>query len=320
MHIDFLGLQAFVAIAERGSFLRAAGYLNLSQTALSHRIRKLEEDLGVKLLSRTTRNVSVTQAGLKILPEVREIIERLSVSLDEIRREGHSHEKTLSIGCLPTVASERLPAVLRRFHLRHPDVVIRIYDNSATEISALVQTGRIAFGITFVAAQREDLNIETLIKDPFILVCPEDHPLAAKPIVSWSELRREPMVRVSAPTGNRITIDDELGSSRDKFVWRFEVQHVQTAIAIVRAGIALTVVPRLAVGPFEERGLKAVALRNPRIIRQLGIVSRRTPPLSPLANELREIVIQTFAATKNETVKRPRETRKRNMKNIHQKL
>src|SRR5215217_7605187 len=72
MRIDFLGLHAFVAIAERGSFQHAAAHLNLSQTALSHRVRKLEEDLGVKLLSRTTREVSLTRAGLNLLPKVKD--------------------------------------------------------------------------------------------------------------------------------------------------------------------------------------------------------------------------------------------------------
>ncbi len=72
MRIDFPGLPAFVAIAERGSFRHAAAHLNLSQTALSHRVRKVEGDLGVKLLPRTTREVSLTQAGLALLPQGKE--------------------------------------------------------------------------------------------------------------------------------------------------------------------------------------------------------------------------------------------------------
>jgi DNA-binding transcriptional LysR family regulator len=88
MRIDFLGLHAFVAIAERGSFQLAAAHLNLSQTALSHRMRKLEDDLGVRLLSRTTREVSLTPAGLALLPKVRSMIEDLSASLAELRLNG----------------------------------------------------------------------------------------------------------------------------------------------------------------------------------------------------------------------------------------
>ena len=295
MRIDFLGLHAFVAIAERGSFQHAAAHLNLSQTALSHRIRKLEEDLGVKLLSRTTREVSLTQAGLDLLPRVKSTIENLASSLDELRREGRSRQETLSIGCLPTVASGRLPMALSRFREQHPDVVVRIYDNSATEISELVHAGTIEFGITLVAAHRWDFDIDPLIKDPFTLVCPEGHPLCSQPVVSWADLAGEPLIRVSAQTGNRIILDDALGSRRETLSWRFEVQHVQTAVALARAGVALTVIPRLALDSVDERGLKLVPLRNPSITRQLGIVSKRGVPLSPLADELRRLVVKTFA-------------------------
>ena len=71
MRIDFLGLEAFLSIAERGSFQRAAAHLNLSQTAISHRMRKLEEDLGLKLFARTTREVTLTRAGIDFLPKAR---------------------------------------------------------------------------------------------------------------------------------------------------------------------------------------------------------------------------------------------------------
>jgi DNA-binding transcriptional LysR family regulator len=294
MRIDFLGLHAFVAIAERGSFQNAAAHLNLSQTALSHRIRKLEEDLGVKLLSRTTREVSLTQAGLNLLPKVKETIESLAVSLDQLRHEGRSRQETLSIGCLPTIASGRLPRALQRFQERHPNVAVRIYDNSASEISDLVQSGTVEFGITLVASHRWDFEIEMLIKDPFTLVCSEEHPLASQPSVSWSDLSGEPLIRVSQQTGNRMIIDDALGSRREALNWRFEVQHLQTAIALAAAGVALTVVPRMALDVVGKRGLKLVPLRNPSIARQIGIVSRRGAPLSPMADELRRIILQTF--------------------------
>jgi DNA-binding transcriptional LysR family regulator len=284
-----------VAIAERGSFQNAAAHLNLSQTALSHRIRKLEEDLGVKLLSRTTREVSLTQAGLNLLPKVKDTIESLAISLGELRHEGRSRQETVSIGCLPTIASGRLPRALQRFQERHPNVAVRIYDNSASEISDLVQSGTVEFGITLVASHRWDFDIEMLIKDPFTLVCPEEHPLASQPSVSWSDLSGEPLIRVSQQTGNRMIIDDALGSRREGLNWRFEVQHLQTAIALAAAGVALTVVPRMALDAVDERGLKLVPLRNPSITRQIGIVSRRGSPLSPMADDLRRIILKAFA-------------------------
>ena len=192
-------------------------------------------------------------------------------------------------------------------------MLVRIYDNSATEISSLVQDGTIAFGITLVAAHRWDFDIEMLMKDPFTLVCPEDHPLATQPAVSWSDLTDEPLIRISPQTGNRIIIDDALGSRREALSWRFEVQHIQTAVALVRAGVALTVIPSLAFDTVDERGLKLIPLRNPSVTRQLGIISKRGTPLSPLADELRKLIVQTFAEPRPK-----RGSPRAAMKKIHQ--
>jgi DNA-binding transcriptional LysR family regulator len=103
------------------------------------------------------------------------------------------------------------------------------------------------------------------------------------------------LIRVSQQTGNRMIIDDALGSRREGLNWRFEVQHLQTAIALAAAGVALTVVPRMALDAVDERGLKLVPLRNPSITRQIGIVSRRGAPLSPMADDLRRIILKAFA-------------------------
>ena len=273
-------------------FQHAAAHLNLSHRPSDPQAAGRSR---IKLLSRTTREVSLTQAGLNLLPRVKDTIESLAVSLDQLRHEGRSRQETLAIGCLPTVASGRPPRALQRFQERHSDIVIRIYDNSATEIAELVQAGTIEFGITMVAAHRWDFDIEMLIKDPFTLVCPEDHPLASQSSLSWSDLADEPMIRISSRAGNRMIIDDALGSRRESLCWRYEAQHIQTAIALVRAGVALTVVPRLSVDTINEHGLKLVPLRNPSVTRQLGIVSKRGVPLSPLADELRKTIVEMFA-------------------------
>ena len=295
MRIDFLGLHAFVAIAERGSFQLAAAHLNLSQTALSHRIRKLEEDLGVRLLSRTTREVSLTPAGVQLLPKVKGIIDELSKSLQDLREHGRIRQEKLAIGCLPTIAASYLPAALERFRSVHQDVMIRIHDNSATEIAELIDAGTIEFGLTLVAAHRWDFETQALSKDPFVLLCREQEPLAVRASANWSDLAGVPLVRISPHTGNRMLIDDALGSRREALTWRYEVQHIATAIALVRAGLGMTVVPRLALVAGETRGLRVLQLRNPSVTRQVGIVWKRSAPLSPLAEALRRQIVHEFA-------------------------
>lgn len=296
MRIDFLGLEAFVSICDRGGFHRAAAHLNLSQTALSHRMRKLEEDLGVKLLTRTTRQVALTPTGLDLLPKARQIIEDLQNSFDDLRRKGKERQERLAIGCLPTLAVHYLSRILKEFQIGHPDVSLRIHDNSAAEIAALVQSGQAEFGLTIVSASHFDLEIEPLAKEPFVLACPEDHSIArGHPTVSLADLEGVPLVRISPQAGNRALIDDALGARREKMAWRYEVQHVSTALSLVLAGVGLAIVPKLSVDEATP-GLVLIGLRNPAITRTLGIVMRRGLPLSPAAAELRAMIERRMRA------------------------
>lgn len=286
MRIDFLGLEAFLSIADHGSFHKAAANLNLSQTALSHRMRKLEDDLGIKLLTRTTRHVALTPAGVELLPKARRLMADISASFDELRLQGKARQEKLSIGCLPTIAVHYLPPILKELRKEFPDLNIRIFDNSKTEIAELVHSGTAEFGITIVSADRWDLEITPLMKETFVVICPKSHPLAGKVSVSWAALEDQPLVRVSAQTGNRQLIDDALGGRRENMTWRYEVQRVVSAVGLVRAGLGLAVVPQLAISAADSPGVVAVPLRNPGVSRTLGVVSRRGVPLSPAADAL----------------------------------
>lgn len=301
MRIDLPGLIAFVAIAERGSFGRAAAHLNLSQTALSHRMRKLEEDLGVTLLSRTTRQISLTPAGLDLLPKLKATIDDLSTSLAKIREGGSVRQTELCIGCLPSVAGMLLAPILRKFQAAHPDVILRLYDQSADDLDRLVHAGTVEFAVTILAAHGWDIDLEPLMKDPFVLVCPEDHPLARLSVVQWSDLADVPLVRTKQQ--GRIFIDDALGSRRESTNWRFEVQYIQTAVAFVRARLGLTVLPRFSVDEGGAHGLRLIPLRNPTVTRLLGIIGRRGVPLSPLAEELKTLILKSVPKRARETAR-----------------
>jgi DNA-binding transcriptional LysR family regulator len=296
MRIDFLGLEAFLAIAERGSFQRAASQLNLSQTALSHRMRKLEDDLGVKLLTRTTRQVALTPAGQELLPKAKRMIEDIAVSYEQLRRQGRERQERLAIGCLPTIATYYLPRILKALSAKFPDVTVRVYDNSASEIAELVQSRDAEFGITVISANRWDLEFKPLLKEPYVLLCPADHPLAGRASVNWSEFEGLPLVRISPQTANRAIIDEALGSRREFMQWRFEVQHVATAVSLVVERVALTVVPRLAIDAAGHPGLKALPIRNPGVTRTVGVVTKRGLPLSQAGEALLGLISRHLKA------------------------
>lgn len=296
MRIDFPGLQAFLSIAERGSFSRAAAHLNLSQTALSHRIKKLEEDLGFQLLARTTRQVALTPAGLELLPTARRMIGELSDSIDLLRARGRKRQEHIALGCLPTIAAYHLPRVLKQFTALHPGISIKIHDNSAGEIATLVQSGQAEFGITITATNIWDLAVTPLIKERFVLLCTRDHAFAQRKFVAWSHLEDMPLIRISPQAGNRALIDDALGHRRDTLNWRYEVQHLQTAVGMVFEKLGIAVVPSIAVATQGTAGLVAIPLRNPSVSRTVGIIVKRRQPVSKPAQALIDLTRKYFQA------------------------
>jgi DNA-binding transcriptional LysR family regulator len=291
MRIDFLGLEAFLSIAERGSFQRAAAHLNLSQTAISHRMRKLEEDLGLKLFARTTREVSLTRAGIDFLPKAQNALAELEHSFDELKQQGARRRERLDIACLPAFAVNYLPPILSRFHKAQPHVQVRMFETPSAAIGDLVQSGEVEFGLSVVKTNQWDLDVETISSSPLALTCPVKHALARKRSVGWAELRNLPMIRVGSTTAIRPIIDAALTAARLTLNWQYEVQHVETAVNLVAVGLGFTIVPRVDVVLHRGRGLAAVPLRAPQLSCTYGLVTRRGMPLSPPAARLRGFIL-----------------------------
>jgi DNA-binding transcriptional LysR family regulator len=292
MQIDFLGMQAFLAIVEQGGFQQAASHLNLSQTAVSHRIRKLEASLGVTLLARTTRDVTLTDAGRALLPRVRSAMREFELSYDALRQHSRTAPQWLAFGCLPTLAAHRIAPALARFAREYPQIAVRVFDNSIREIAELTESETTVFGISVATSNPCNLAIEPFAEEPFVLVCRADHPLAAEAGVSWDRLKGEVLIRISLPAGNSTTIDDALGERRLALRWAYETQHTAVALDFVRAGLGLTVVPALAVK--EGDGLATRRLVEPGISRRLAVLTRRGAVLSEPAHALRDLLVDAL--------------------------
>ena len=140
----------------------------------------------------------------------------------------------------------------------------------------------------------KDLQAQTLLKEPFFLVCHKDHPLAGEGEVDCDRLTAFPLVRICPQTGHRQLLDDALGARRELLRWKFEVQRTSTAINLVEAGLGVTIVPQLALELYGSASVVGLRIRNPSLSRTLGIVSPRGCPLSPAASDFCDIILEHF--------------------------
>jgi DNA-binding transcriptional LysR family regulator len=289
MKVDFLGLEAFLSVADLGGFRRAGAHLNLSQTAVSHRLRKLEESIGVQLFTRTTRQVTLTRAGSDLLPYARSLLGDFEHQLEVVREKYRDVHDGLAFACTPSIAMHVLQPVFLEFFARNPEAKVRIFDRSTGEVGETVASGLAEFGIAIIAANRWDLATEALLSDDFLLVCRKDHPLAGKKVVTGADLEKQRLIRFTPRTANRIITDEALGTRAERLNWVYEVMHTLTAFMLVRAGTGLAIAPRLALAGLDEAGLCAIPLIRPKITRTVGLLSLRGVPTSPLAQDFQQI-------------------------------
>ncbi|MBO1076944.1 LysR family transcriptional regulator [Roseomonas marmotae] len=290
--IDLYGLRGFVAVAEFGSFHEAATAIALSQSALSRRVQKLEDALGVTLLERTTRRVVLTVAGREFLPRARRLIDELEEALTSVRELTERQGGRVTIACVPSVTYYFLPLVLRRFNAEFPQVRIRLIDEAASEVLQRVRDGRAELGVTFLGQSDEDIAFTPIRRDPFVLVCREDHPLARQESVRWVDLQPYPYITAGLSSGNRLLIESALGNA----AWRprpfFEMQHLPSTLGLVEAGLGITALPRLSL-PLEPHAvLTCRPLMEPEIIRTMGVIRRRGSSLSRPARALHRLLAE----------------------------
>ena len=296
MSINFeaLDLRAFVAVIDLEGFHRAAETLNLSQSALSRRIQRLEAAVGAALLERSTRRVALTTAGRELLPLVRRMLDEFDSSLFAMREVGRQRGGQITLACVPTAAFYFLPSVIARFNEQYPNIRFRILDLSANEGLESVARGEVEFGINLLGASDPELTFEPLIEDPFVLACRRDHPLAARESLTWTDLEGQPLVAVSRTSGNRILLDAALVRAGVRLSWSYEVTHLSTSLGLVEAGLGISVLPKLATPQADHPIIVTRPIQNPEVSRTIGVVRRHGGRLAPAAERFLEMLLGTW--------------------------
>lgn len=291
MNIELGDLRAFVAVAARGSFHAAAADLHLSQPALSRRVSKLEEALGVILVARTTRSVALTPVGRDFLHRAVDLLHGLDQSLLGIAELAQKVGGEVTIACVPSAVRYFLPQVLSAFHASYPGILLRVVDDGAEDGLSAVGKGEADFGINYVGAQEPNIEFEPILKEPFVVACRIDHALAARKRVTWAELERYDYLTVAKASGNRFLLDLALADAPRRPRAFCEVRHVMSVIGLVEAGLGIAAVPQLAMPPGDHPVLASVKLVSPVVTRTLGLVRRRDQPLSPAAQQLYDMFL-----------------------------
>lgn len=285
MNVDIKQLRAFVTVVQLGSFSRAARALGLSQSALSQAVRQLEDELGVRLLDRTTRSLQLSKVGADFLPGIQRLLADLDNQLQDLRDLREHRRGHVTVACVPSVALRLMPAVLANFQRDYPLVSITVREVPRHQIIADLRRGDAELGIANVPGEDSDLDASFLLTDSFALVMRRDHPLTSRETVTWKEAVAAGMVAMARGTGIRLEMERGLAATGRSGSYH-EAEHPATLLAMVEAGVGVAPLPGLAWPSTEQRVLTVRKLVEPVIERQLYLIKRAGRDLSPAGRVL----------------------------------
>lgn len=282
-------LRYFVAVSQEGSFTAAAARLYLSQPSLSVQIRKLEQDVGARLFERTGRHTVLTAAGSALLEHAQVALDQVERGRERVAEVSGLREGEVRVGVLPSVGARMLPEVMAEFRRAHPRVGVRIVEHDVSrEFEQLVRSGELDLAMTRMPLTLSGLYADVLVREPVLLLVPAEHRLAGRAEAELTELAGEEFVGMRAGYGLRDLADQLLAEAGVRPRVVLETGQLAIVHGMVAAGMGIALLPRLAAGDGPT-----VPLADGSAVRELGVVSRAGPHVSPPVHAFRRLLLRT---------------------------
>jgi DNA-binding transcriptional LysR family regulator len=297
MALNMHQLHIFYTVAERGSFSAAAQTLHMTQPAVTMQVQALEEHFGTKLLNRTTKKLQLTEAGHRLLPQARKVVELMRETDEMMARYAQGLKGRLHFAASLTIGEYVLPGLLGSFLSRHPGLFVSMKIMNTTEIIEAIQNQGMDFGLIEAPSSAPGLHVETVMDDELMLIVPASHPFASRETVTLSEVLEQPLVLREKGSGTRQVVEDELlRHGVDESMLRVVSDFGSTAAikSAVEAGMGLTVLSAWTIKHEAALGLlKTVRIQDVAFRRQFYAVRLQSSllpmPAAALLEELRRL-------------------------------
>ncbi|MGL4635780.1 MAG: LysR family transcriptional regulator [Beijerinckiaceae bacterium] len=289
--ISLRHLRNFMAVAEHGSFTRAAHALGRTQPTVTETVRELEQALGVQLMQRTTRRVDVTDEGRAFVEMAHRVLRDFDGIVTDMRGLGNLERGRVRIVAAPSVATLILPTALGHFAAQYPGVRVALADVTSREAERQLLAGQADFAFTSRWSQDKTLAFEPLLTDLFGVVMPHNHLLAASSSpLDWAALASERCIGLTDATGIRAIIREETGLPQSVINPFYEAATTTSLDMMVQQGLGIAVLPALAAARAPLSALSFRPLANPAASRALGILTRADQTLSIAAQHLTGLI------------------------------
>jgi LysR family transcriptional regulator, hydrogen peroxide-inducible genes activator len=281
-------LKYLVALADHKHFGRAAAACFVSQPTLSTQIKKLEDELGVALVERAPRHVMLTPAGRDAAERARGIIAEVEQMKEAARRTQNPEAGTVRLGIFPTLGPYLLPHVVPRIRERFPQLELLLVEEKTDVILRQLREGKLDAGVLALPLHDDQLHLEFLFEEPFVLAVPEGHTLAKLEALSMHDLANESLLLLEDGHCMREQSLDvcHLAGAGEKA--GFRATSLETLRQMVAANVGITLLPLLAVKPpvAPSRDVHLLPFRDPPPTRRIAMVWRRSSAMSEFLGKL----------------------------------
>lgn len=284
-------LRAFLAVASALSFTQACERLHLSQPALSLAIKGLEESLGGRLLTRSTRSVRLTPEGESLVPLAKRLLAEWDNTEELMRQRFTLQMGRLGVAAMPSFAGNLLPPALMAFRQRYPRINVTVHDVINEQVIEMVRNGQVELGIAFEPEAVGSLTFTPLFSDRFVAVVPPHSLLAGHASLRWEMLLTHDFIALQRPSMVRRLLEQQLEAEGMALPGAFESHQLATVGRMVASGLGVSAVPSLCRGQMEELGARCLTLEAPVIQRDVGILTHGE--LSTAALALKEVIVET---------------------------
>lgn len=282
-------LQVFHTVAGVLNFTRAAELLHMTQPAVTHQIRQLEQDFNTRLFDRSNNKISLTEAGEQVLVYADRIINVYEEMHQSVKMLTGDKTGLITLGASTTIAEYMLPGLLGGFQKKFPEVQIRLRVANTDAIVALVGDNSIDFGVVEGEVNNQSLVVDHCQWDEMLALMSVDHPLASEKTVTPQQLLEYPFVFREDGSGTRSVIANFLenaGLSEDQLIRTFELGSTEAIKGAVQAGMGISIVSATTIDKELTLGMLAARPLSPALLRPFYFVRQRQKFRSHVMDEL----------------------------------
>ena len=289
-------LRYLVALADERNFTRAAAREHIAQPALSQQIRRLESELGLTLVQRTTRRVAMTDAGTLLVARARRILAEVEAAQSELQSLTGLLSGRLAVGALHTMGPVDLSLLLASFHRRYPAVELTVREQSSEELATMLRDDEIDLAFLSVTEhiQSRGLVLQRLVTEELVAVLPTSHRLAKLDGLRIADLASDPFVSFRRGSRLRELLDSAAAGAGFEPQIALESNESRRIRSLVSSGLGVAILPRSdATGPGAP--VRVTPLIEPSLTRDVTLASRAERHHSPAAEEFLNLTRRVFS-------------------------